>query len=307
MERARYRDFDEFAESVRDVDAQMLFRNPTERSWEIEHLNMASVHVQLGRLGSGNIVEGVSGTDGYLLYLPLTDDCPYSANGEAIPKYGFMVLEPGCEFCISTPSEHDWCTIMVPAASISPADEDKMVCRVTRPNRVVAEQFLDLVKGPLAAASEHPSFEGSAAATAAADDLVSLGTRILGARGAVDSPKSGRPRVSRKEVVHRSLQLLAERSGSRTKVAELAAASGVSERTLRSAFKEYFGVGPVRYLMLRKLHRVQRTLRLAGPDETLVSEVLFNEGIWELGRFASQYQRHFGELPSETLRRPRRR
>ena len=46
MEFERFRDFDEFAESVRDVDAQRLVRNPTHRSWEINHLDLPQVHVQ---------------------------------------------------------------------------------------------------------------------------------------------------------------------------------------------------------------------------------------------------------------------
>ncbi|HSN83709.1 MAG TPA: hypothetical protein VLS88_14090, partial [Polyangiales bacterium] len=40
----------------------------------------------------------------------------------------------------------------------------------------------------------------------------------------------------------------------------------VSERILREAFNEYFGVGPARYLQLRNLHRIYRTLRASEPD-----------------------------------------
>jgi len=36
-----------------------------------------------------------------------------------------------------------------------------------------------------------------------------------------------------------------------------------------------------------------------------VTEILAGMGIWEFGRFAGRYRRHFGELPSETLRRAR--
>ena len=180
MEYERFRDFDEFAESVRDVDAQMLFQNPTQRSWEINHLNLPGVHVQLGRLGSGNIVEGASGRDGYILYLPLTDECEYSANGVTIPKHGFMVLEPGCDFCVSTKYEHDWCTIVIPRDMLPPPTDDdepreKMICRVTRPDRRLAERFLALVRGPFGAAMKHPEFEGSLAATRAAEDLFGVG------------------------------------------------------------------------------------------------------------------------------------
>jgi AraC-like DNA-binding protein len=85
----------------------------------------------------------------------------------------------------------------------------------------------------------------------------------------------------------------------------LAAAASVSERTLRTAFKEYFGVGPVHYLQLRHLHRVHRAIKAADPEEVSVSQILVGQGEWAFGRFASRYRRLFGELPSDTLRKKR--
>ena len=314
MESEHFRDFDEFAESVRDVDAQMLFRNPTHRTWEINHLNLPRVHVQLGRLGSGNIVEGISRPDGYLLYLPLTDECEYSANGVTVPKHGFMVLEPGCDFCISTRYEHDWCTIVVPsdvlphrnAREEKSSEPDKMICRVTRPDRQVAEQFLALVRGPLTVAARHPEFEGSLASTRVAADLLRVGSLVLGKRDTAERSPPGRPKASRQEIIRRSMELLEEREGEHIAVPNLAAAANVSERTLRTAFDEYYGVGPVGYLQLRKLHQVRRALQAAEPDEVTVSSVLLEHGIWDFGRFAARYRHQFDELPSETLRAKRR-
>jgi len=96
-----------------------------------------------------------------------------------------------------------------------------------------------------------------------------------------------------------------ERNDGRPRVADLATAANVTERTLRTAFHEYYGVGPASYLQLRTLHQVRRALRAADHDETTVAGVLIDRGIWEFGRFAGQYRRRFGELPSETLRMKR--
>jgi len=78
-------------------------------------------------------------------------------------------------------------------------------------------------------------------------------------------------------------------------------AADVSERTLRTAFQEVYGVGPTRYLQIRNLHRIYRALRAADPEETSVAKVLLEHHEWELGRVAGRYRRLFGELPSETL------
>ena len=89
-------------------------------------------------------------------------------------------------------------------------------------------------------------------------------------------------------------------------VTELATTVGVAERTLRTAFNQHFGVGPARYLQLRRLHSIYRALRESEPDETSVAQVFVHHGEWEFGRVAGRYRALFGELPSETLRGNRR-
>ena len=84
---------------------------------------------------------------------------------------------------------------------------------------------------------------------------------------------------------------------------ELAAAAQVSERTLRLAFQERYGVGPIRYLRLRNLHRIHRALKATDSEEATVAEILLQHGEWEFGRVAGRCRGLFGELPSETLRR----
>jgi methylphosphotriester-DNA--protein-cysteine methyltransferase len=101
--------------------------------------------------------------------------------------------------------------------------------------------------------------------------------------------------------MRRAKELIEQRDGQRVRVAELAAAANVSERTLRSAFKEYFGVGPNRYLQLRQLHQIHRALRKADPDAVSVSQVMIEHGEWEFGRLARRYGQLFGERPSKTL------
>jgi transcriptional regulator GlxA family with amidase domain len=84
---------------------------------------------------------------------------------------------------------------------------------------------------------------------------------------------------------------------------DIAAAIGMSERTLRHKFVIDVGTPPMRYLRLRRLAMAQQALRHGGTDGVTVTEVALIHGFSELGRFAVTYRRLFGECPSTTLRR----
>ena len=85
---------------------------------------------------------------------------------------------------------------------------------------------------------------------------------------------------------------------------EICAAIGVAERTLRAACEEHLGMGPIRFLTLRRMHLVRRALLHADPLISTVTRIVTDHGFWELGRFAVAYRALFGESPSETLQRP---
>jgi AraC-like DNA-binding protein len=88
-------------------------------------------------------------------------------------------------------------------------------------------------------------------------------------------------------------------------IADLCAAAGVSARTLLSCCHEHLGMGPRRYLWLRRMHLARRALREADPAATTVTEIATGYGFWELGRFSVSYRALFGETPSASLRETR--
>ena len=77
--------------------------------------------------------------------------------------------------------------------------------------------------------------------------------------------------------------------------------SGISERTLQRAFRDHYGVSPKAYAKAIHLNKIYKKLINSNPQDTTISEVAGNSGFWHMGQFASDYRRHFGELPSTTL------
>lgn len=134
------------------------------------------------------------------------------------------------------------------------------------------------------------------------DDLVASVVELLSpGNGRQRDHLVGRPQKSRKQIVTAANERLESVGLVPVSIANLARELSVSERTLRTAFLDYFGVGPIRYQRDWRLHRVRRELLAKGASETTVTEVLSRFGIWQHGRFAGAYRKRFGELPSETL------
>jgi len=84
-------------------------------------------------------------------------------------------------------------------------------------------------------------------------------------------------------------------------IGDLCRALHLSRRTLHRAFAETLGMGPARYLTLKRLAAVRTELRKSDPVAIRVTDTATKYGFWELGRFAREYRQMFGEKPSETL------
>ena len=81
----------------------------------------------------------------------------------------------------------------------------------------------------------------------------------------------------------------------------LAAVSGAPPRTLERHFRMFLGTTPLGWTRRMRLARARQTLLHAGPEDT-VTNIALSNGFAQLGRFAAEYRRAFGELPSRTMR-----
>ena len=86
-------------------------------------------------------------------------------------------------------------------------------------------------------------------------------------------------------------------------LAEICAVVGASERTLRACCQEQLGMGPIKYLHLRRMHLARRALCASTPGGSTVTRIAANHGFWEFGRFSVEYRNLFGEFPVTTLNR----
>jgi len=91
-------------------------------------------------------------------------------------------------------------------------------------------------------------------------------------------------------------------AGNAVSIEDLTHVSQVSARALFSAFKDFRGTSPMRFLRRVRLEHVRRDL-LDASEKSNITEIAFRWGFLQLGRFSGEYRECYGELPSETLRK----
>lgn len=82
-------------------------------------------------------------------------------------------------------------------------------------------------------------------------------------------------------------------------MSELCAAIGTSRRTLETIFIEQLDVTPYQYVRALRLNAIHRELALEENRDVSIGDIAARWGIWHLSRFAADYHRLFGKLPSQ--------
>jgi len=113
-----------------------------------------------------------------------------------------------------------------------------------------------------------------------------------------------RPQPALRELaIQRALDYLRSNDNLELSVPDLCQSIGVQQRTLEYSFRDNFGLSPLGYLRLRRLHAARRQLMVATPGEARVADIACRYGFFELGKFSAFYAKTFGEKPSQTLSR----
>ena len=174
--------------------------------------------------------------------------------------------------------------------------------RVIRPDSALMHRLLKLHKSVGQLAHDAPDIlELPAVRRALENELIYVMVRCL-AEGAAVAPTIGCRRHD--AVVARFEEFLAANPNRPLYLTEVCTAIGVAERSLRAACEQHLGMGPIRFLTLRRMHLAHRALLCADPSKSTVTRTVTDHGFWELGRFSVAYRALFGESPSQTLQRP---
>ncbi|MGD0183635.1 MAG: AraC family transcriptional regulator [Roseiarcus sp.] len=102
--------------------------------------------------------------------------------------------------------------------------------------------------------------------------------------------------------VKRAIEFMWANASRPISTAEIAAECGVGPRALNSGFRRFKAMSMMAYLREIRLSAVRRELRDPGAVASIAT-IAQKWGFSHFGRFSSEYEKRFGELPSQTRRR----
>ena len=304
----RFQEFEAYAAALVHADLHVMLSRLNEPRWEVATQSIGSIDLQFGKEGSGTIAEGAVDQSGQTLFVPLAG--LQIANGRTLHNHSVLLLGPGADLTIASQEANDWCSIHLPFGIFNHDTSVNADPRISRPCSQVIEIGSEAMTQlrRLLVTLDHtlrvePTLTTSAAAQKSVQADLLAACRPIVARYAAPRPTMGRPSYPRCEIIRRSIAKIEQHEDEFLSIEDLTLVADVSERTLRYIFLEYYGLPPRRFLAVHRLNQVRATLQNADPECGRVTAIAAQFGFWHFGRFANEYRRLFGELPSNTLHR----
>ena len=294
--------FDEYSDNIRETGAQSFKTTPAIGPWQFSLRLLDKIILQFGCGGAGAIVHGITCNDAFYLFKPISEGADRVVfEGRKIKWTEFVLLPPACPFTFVTTGPLDWITLSVPIELARSAFKKHLGVEYKKtlilPSALEATRFVAVAKMLWTSMQNERAKQRINLQKRLETSLLRMLRNILS--------NSFSEQDDLNSPIERLMSGALRRIGrdSQVRVAELANAVGVSERTLHRAFKKYLEIGPKRYLKIRQLNIIRHAIRQPRYTPVNVTDILTEHGVTEFGRFAFDYKALFGEAPAETLQR----
>jgi AraC-like DNA-binding protein len=249
-------------------------------------------------------VDGVAPEDYTTVLAPLGPG-DFHINGQSLNSGGLCLLESGAELHTVNNQILRVMGINVPNSLLENTGRANLETRqshrrdqmmlIGRDTQLVA-QFRSLIHGTLCRPIDrHFAAER---ASVIASSLAAIIDRCNG------SPDRA-PGISRAEVwriIRRARSYIEAHLDESIRMSAICMYCATSLSKLERIFRRELQMSPSQYVLARRLVAVNRELADFQTNIPRISDVAMRYGFNHLGRFSGAYHRHFGELPSQTLR-----
>lgn len=306
-----FTDPDAYQETVRASQAAILALNRGEFRAALTHIDLDRMWMQWGFDSLPRIARTTLDPErAIVMFVADSEQAPSQVGGGALTSENIAVFGKGSTNIIRTEASHKWATMSLRHADLSAAGKalvgQEITCPsetylIKRPPELLARLRTLHAQAVVLARSAPEMLAAPAVAKALEQSLTHAMITVLS--GTTTTERRWLP-GQHARIVNRFQEFLESRPDEPVYLTEICSAVGASERTLRTCCQEILGVGPLRYLWLRRMYLTRRALLHSDPLTTTVTEIATAHGFWELGRFSVEYRGLFGESPSTSLRRP---
>jgi AraC-like DNA-binding protein len=307
----KFSDPQSYQEAVCPAQVEILVTAKGDFNAELRRVEFSELWVQRGHDSLPRIANSASSADRPpIFFLTGSDQATISHSGRDFRSGEIVVVGSGAMHHHRTTGTCDWGTLSLAQDDLTAASHaligrdviNRSVTHYLRPPVLEMSQLLNLHKtaGQLAENAGNALLQPELAR--ALEQAILRATVMCLSEAA--PVQMGWGSLRHTAIIAKFEEVLAANYDRPLHLVEICAAIGASERTLRVSCIEHLGMGPVRYLWLRRMHLVHRALVQAIPGTATVTEIATANGFWELGRFAVEYRALFGEVPSVSLRRP---
>ena len=308
MRKLIYRDLDEFARSLAGIEGHFVPTARPKAEWWIQRSNGRCNWLQVFQTGSPATFAGQAKSDAVIVAAPVTQHGHLRVNGHVLAPDELVLLREGQPFTFVSEDVVCWAALIIPKlAPLIPPDVISTRSGLGPRIRIRLAQ-LDCLRSIITRALTHLESGDSiepGAIIALEQELAVCLSHLLEHSTMPSMPRRlTRPPVPRSSVIARTLALIDARQGEPLFIRDLCSAAGVSERTLRNIFQEYFGVGPMRLLKAIQLQNIRVALLCADPERDKVTHIASRYGVSDFSLFARNYKSMYGETASVALRTP---
>jgi AraC-like DNA-binding protein len=305
----RFSDPDHYGTLIRAATAEMTISKRGHFSAELTRIDLKHLWMQRFSESLPRVAHSAQRSGRVIITLRTEPGSSFYQGGLEIPPNGFALSEGGSFYQLSAgparfgsmslPTEYMLALVARVAgydlaSSAEPLLISPAAAAIERLQRLHREAGHLAANAPEMIANPHVAYGLEQALIHAMLDCL--------AEGRVQEDRSAQRQHER--IMRRFRQALDAHPNETLYLPAVCAMVGVSERTLRRCCQEQIGMGPMRFLLRRRMHLARRALRETDPAQTTVTAIATQYGFWELGRFATEYRSLFNESPSATLRRP---
>lgn len=229
------------------------------------------------------------------LGFPLPGSAPVSvANQDARPGE-LIVFRAGEGYRLECRGAFDVIGVEFEDAYVSPLSESRDIVEILNHAAPVARALLSVITRLSSRCSGSGTIE---IGQQISEDVKARCMRFIG-QGSRRLETQTSASKARQAIVEQARAVIYARCQDALSVPEIARRLDVSTRTLEYSFRDVLETTPAAYMKIVKLHGARRELCNA-PHSRRVTDIAADWGFWHFGRFASDYRKLFGELPSGT-------